>query len=104
MATETVWLDCDPGHDDAFAILLAAYSPKIKLIGVSTVAGNQLIEKTTNNALNVLNLIGCTNENGLDYPLIQGSRKPLLRSGVICDEIHGQSGNFSEYLKIDKKN
>lgn len=42
--------------------------------------------------MNVLNLIGKTSESGLAYPLIQGSPKPLLRTGVICDEIHGQSG------------
>ena len=88
------WLDCDPGHDDAFAIILAAYSGKIKLGGMSTVSGNQTIEKTTKNALNVLNLIGLVNEkpeggNVLDFPLIQGAAKPLMRPGVICDEIHG---------------
>ena len=102
------WLDCDPGHDDACAILLASFSRNIKIIGISTVAGNQTIEKTTKNALNVLNLLGHVEEpkvelsdesiklpsyiNGLAFPLIQGSRKPLLRKGVICDEIHGESG------------
>lgn len=94
------WLDCDPGHDDAFAILLAAYSEKIKLIGLSTVSGNQTIEKTTKNALNVLNLIGLLKEQKsendseklIDFPIIQGAGKPLMRPGVICDEIHGESG------------
>lgn len=52
------WLDCDPGHDDSFAIILAAYSPRINLIGISTVAGNQTIEKTTDNALTVMNIVG----------------------------------------------
>jgi inosine-uridine nucleoside N-ribohydrolase len=52
------WLDCDPGHDDSFAILLASYTDIINLIAVSTVAGNQTIEKTTLNALNVMNLLG----------------------------------------------
>lgn len=52
------WLDCDPGHDDSFAIILAAYSSRIKLIGISTVAGNQTIEKTTDNALSVMNIVG----------------------------------------------
>ena len=52
------WLDCDPGHDDSFAIILAAYSPNIKLIGISTVGGNQTVEKTNENALNVMNLAG----------------------------------------------
>lgn len=88
------WLDCDPGHDDAFAILLAAYSEKIQLVGMSTVSGNQTIEKTTKNAMNVVNLIGLVKttesaEKPLPFPLIEGAPKPLMRPGVICDEIHG---------------
>eukprot|EP00878_Enallax_costatus_P031411 GHUV01034353.1.p1 GENE.GHUV01034353.1~~GHUV01034353.1.p1 ORF type:complete len:217 (+),score=31.85 GHUV01034353.1:1337-1987(+) len=53
-----VWLDCDPGHDDAMAIILAGYSPALKLLGISTVASNQVVEKTTRNALDVLDLCG----------------------------------------------
>ena len=92
--TTHCWLDCDPGHDDAFAILLAAYSQHIKIIGMSTVSGNQTIEKTTKNALNVVNLIGLVgdSEEPLEFPMIQGAGKPLMRPGVICDEIHGESG------------
>lgn len=88
------WLDCDPGHDDAFAILLAAYSQQVKIVGMSTVSGNQTIEKTTKNALNVANLIGLVSdcEEPLNFPMIQGAAKPLMRPGVICDEIHGESG------------
>lgn len=48
------WLDCDPGHDDMLAIILAALSDKINLIGISTSAGNSTIEHTTQNALNIL--------------------------------------------------
>ena len=73
--------------------MLASYSSNIELLGLSTVAGNQHIQKTTKNALNVLNLIGgASTDNGLSVPIFQGCSKPLLRSGVICDEIHGQSG------------
>ena len=48
------WIDCDPGIDDAFAIVLAAFSEKIDLIGISTVSGNQSIDKITYNALKVI--------------------------------------------------
>lgn len=53
-----VWLDCDPGHDDAMALMLAGWSPALTLLGVSTVASNQVVEKTTRNALDVLDLCG----------------------------------------------
>jgi len=55
---ECVWLDCDPGIDDAFAIILAYYSLNIELLGLSTVAGNCSLEQATVNALNVLNISG----------------------------------------------
>lgn len=49
-----VWLDCDPGLDDTFAIILAAHHPNINLVGVSTSAGNTSLENTTRNALDIL--------------------------------------------------
>ncbi len=49
-----VWGDFDPGHDDSMAIILLGHHPKIDLIGISTVAGNQTVEKTTENALKIL--------------------------------------------------
>ena len=49
-----IWLDCDPGHDDMLAIIMAALSPECDLIGISTSAGNSTIENTTQNALNIL--------------------------------------------------
>ena len=61
MATENcvyTWLDCDPGIDDAIAIILAHFSPSVKLLGISTVAGNCTLDKATVNALNVLNIAG----------------------------------------------
>ena len=51
-------LDCDPGHDDAVALLLALASPETELDGVTTVAGNQTLDKTTANALRILELAG----------------------------------------------
>ena len=50
-----IWLDCDPGHDDMLAIIMAAMSEEIQLIGISTSAGNSTIDNTTQNALNILN-------------------------------------------------
>jgi len=82
-----VWLDCDPGHDDACAILLSGFSSRCRLLGISTVAGNVSLEKTTDNALKVLYLAG------LSYlPVVPGSAKPLLRPSRACPEIHGDSG------------
>ncbi|BCS17432.1 nucleoside hydrolase [Aspergillus puulaauensis] len=84
-----VWLDCDPGHDDAFAILLAAYHPNIKLLGITSVFGNASIENTTHNAAALLTAMGKHN----DIPLYIGERKPLDRPALHAPtEIHGASG------------
>ena len=53
-----VWLDCDPGHDDMLAIVMAAHSNNLTLLGVSTSGGNSTIENTTRNALDILHEIG----------------------------------------------
>eukprot|EP00882_Tetradesmus_deserticola_P003052 GHRQ01003240.1.p1 GENE.GHRQ01003240.1~~GHRQ01003240.1.p1 ORF type:complete len:358 (+),score=180.11 GHRQ01003240.1:127-1200(+) len=88
MAVQAVWLDCDPGHDDAMAILLAGYSPALKLLGISTVASNQTVEKTTRNALDVVELIGLH-----DIGVVMGQAKPLLReAALLCPAIHGDTG------------
>ena len=73
MATP-ILIDCDPGHDDAMALLLALASPELELLGVSTVHGNQTLDKTTANALRVLELAArgsaaeVHGETGLDGP------------------------------------
>jgi inosine-uridine nucleoside N-ribohydrolase len=82
-----VWLDCDPGHDDAMAIILACYHPSLELLGISTTCGNQTLEKTTRNACKILHII---NKNEID--VVAGSEKPLLRPSKICPEIHGETG------------
>ena len=51
-----ILLDCDPGHDDAMAMLLALASPEVELLGITTVAGNQTLPKTTANALRILEI------------------------------------------------
>ncbi|GAB0132223.1 hypothetical protein EsDP_00000665 [Epichloe bromicola] len=83
-----VWLDCDPGHDDAFAMLLAAHHPGIKLLGISTVFGNASLDHTTRNAASVLTAIGKHN----DIPLYRGSPKALERPAVHAPDVHGESG------------
>jgi inosine-uridine nucleoside N-ribohydrolase len=82
-----VIVDCDPGHDDAIALMLAAASPEIDLLGVTTVAGNTTIDKTTRNALAVLELIGRT-----DVPVAMGSDVPLERNLVTAEHVHGSTG------------
>jgi inosine-uridine nucleoside N-ribohydrolase len=82
-----VILDCDPGHDDAMAILLAAASPAIALAAITTVAGNQTLEKTTLNARRVCSLAGIT-----DVPIAAGCDRPLRRNPIVAAEIHGASG------------
>jgi len=82
-----ILIDCDPGHDDMVAIMLALASPELELLGVSTVAGNQTGEKTHRNALRVLTLVGRT-----DIPVARGADRPLLRDLTVAPEIHGVSG------------
>ena len=70
-------IDCDPGIDDAFALLLAIASPELDLRGVTTVAGNQTLERTTENALAVLELAGRA-----DVPVAAGADRPLVQGLV----------------------
>ena len=94
-----IWLDCDPGHDDAMAIILAGYNPKINLLGISTVAGNQVINKVTQNALSILELAGL---NHID--VLKGSASPLLRFlDHFKEVIHGESGLDGAQLPISPK-
>lgn len=80
-------LDCDPGHDDAMAILLAARCPAIDLLAITTVAGNQTLEKTTLNARRVCSVAGIT-----DVPIAAGCEKPMVRPQIVAEDIHGESG------------
>ncbi|HVU66862.1 MAG TPA: nucleoside hydrolase [Ktedonobacteraceae bacterium] len=80
-------LDCDPGHDDAVALLLAAHHPEIDLLAVTTVAGNQSVDKTTRNALKVCSLAGLQH-----IPVARGLDRPLVRPAKHAPDIHGESG------------
>ncbi|KAI9171572.1 Uridine nucleosidase [Paramyrothecium foliicola] len=84
-----VWLDCDPGHDDAFAILLAAYHPRIKLLGISTVFGNASLENTTHNAASLLTAIGKHKDIPLHVGLAKALERPALHAPT---DIHGVTG------------
>ena len=82
-----VVLDCDPGHDDAIAILLAAASPALELLAITTVAGNQSLEKVTLNARRICSVAG------IDHiPIAAGCDRPLMRDRIAADAIHGASG------------
>lgn len=82
-----ILVDCDPGQDDAIALLLAVASPELELLGVTTVAGNQTLDKTTANALRVLELAGRE-----DIPVAAGADGPLVGKLVVADDAHGESG------------
>ncbi len=82
-----VIVDCDPGLDDAFAILLAAASPAIELRAVTTVAGNHTVDRMTRNARRICSVAGIT-----DMPIAQGADRPLVREQIVGADIHGESG------------
>ena len=80
-------LDCDPGHDDAVAIMLAAASNKIEILGITCVAGNTTLENAKLNSLRICSLIGKTN-----IPIFAGSNKPIKLDLVTASHVHGKSG------------
>lgn len=86
MSTKII-LDCDPGHDDMMAIMLAAASPELEILGITTVAGNQTGDKTFENARRVLTLI-----DRHDIPLARGADRPIIRELITAPQIHGTSG------------
>lgn len=84
MAKAKILIDCDPGHDDAVAILFAARH--MDLVGVASVHGNNTVENTTRNGLAVLEL------GGLDVPLAKGCGEPLAQKSVGVAPMHGKGG------------
>jgi purine nucleosidase len=79
-------LDCDPGHDDMVAILLAAAHPTIELLAITTVAGNGTLERTTYNARAVCGLAGIR-----DVPVAAGAAGPLVGVLRTAPHVHGES-------------
>lgn len=86
MSKIPVILDCDPGHDDAIAIIIACASDKLDVKAITTVGGNQTIEKTSTNALKVLEFIG------KDIAVAKGANSPIRRELEIAPEVHGDTG------------
>jgi pyrimidine-specific ribonucleoside hydrolase len=82
-----VLLDCDPGHDDAVAILLSLGSPGVRLLGITTCFGNCAVEDATRNAQRVLALVGRE-----DVPVAQGASGPMRGEPTLGNYVHGASG------------
>ncbi|MFB9769204.1 pyrimidine-specific ribonucleoside hydrolase RihA [Lactiplantibacillus modestisalitolerans] len=84
---EDIILDCDPGHDDAIALMIAVASPYINLLAVTTSAGNQKHSQTLRNAMSLLTLM-----KRQDIPVASGNAKPLTRDLISGVSMHGITG------------
>ena len=91
--TKKIILDCDPGHDDAVAIMLAAANKDIEILGITCVGGNTTLDNTKLNTLKICSLIGRS-----DIKVYPGAEKPLKYDLVTAEHVHGKSG-----LDIDGK-
>lgn len=87
-----VILDCDPGHDDAIAIMLALASEELEVLGITTVYGNVGLQRTTHNALVVREVLGKS------VPIYAGSDRPLVRERISAESVHGVSGLEGPHL------
>jgi purine nucleosidase len=79
-------LDCDPGHDDAVAMLLALASPELEVLGITTTYGNVALERTTDNALKIRDLAAS------QVPVYEGADRPLVRNRISAEYVHGNTG------------
>src|SRR3954471_13664728 len=86
MSTPVI-IDCDPGHDDAMALLLAVASPELELSAVTTVAGNQTLEKVTANAIRILDVA-----QAHAIPVAAGADRALIHPARVAGEVHGETG------------
>jgi purine nucleosidase len=94
MSPRKIILDCDPGHDDAIAMMLALASPELEVLGITTVYGNVGLERTTRNALVVREIIGA------NVPIFAGADRPLVRDRISAESVHGVSGLEGPHLPV----
>ncbi|ELC8347122.1 nucleoside hydrolase [Clostridium perfringens] len=94
MDKRKVIIDCDPGIDDALAIILALKSKEIEVVGITTVSGNVESLQGAKNALKVLKLLG-----RLDIPVYLGESKPVKRELVTAQDTHGEDGLGETFLE-----
>lgn len=94
MDKRKVIIDCDPGIDDALAIILALKSKEIEVVGITTVSGNVESLQGAKNALKVLKLLG-----RLDIPVYLGESKPIKRELVTAQDTHGEDGLGETFLE-----
>ena len=98
MACVPILMDCDPGHDDAIALVMAHRSPAIDLLGVTTTCGNAEVERTTTNGLRILEFIGAGH-----IPVAKGCYRPIARP-LVLGTADGPSGlEGSPYLPMPTK-
>ena len=86
MEKRKIIIDCDPGHDDAIALMMAYNNPKLDLLGITIVAGNQTLEKTRQNGLNVCQALN------IKVPVYAGMSLPMVREQVVAANVHGETG------------
>ena len=88
-----VLMDCDPGHDDAIALLLAFSSPELDVRAVTVSAGNQTVNKTLRNAMRIITCARQSLGEGFHIPRVAaGFSKPLFRDLIVAPSVHGDSG------------
>ncbi|WP_420594446.1 nucleoside hydrolase [Deinococcus sp.] len=97
LSSRPVILDGDPGHDDAINILLACSNPELEVLGVTTTYGNVGLNRTTQNALIVRELIGAT------FPIYPGADRPLIAERLSAEAVHGESGLDGPDLPVPRR-
>lgn len=86
MTRKPIIIDCDPGIDDAFTLFLAYACDELDLKGITTVSGNVSVDKTTSNALKIVEFLG------KDTPVVKGASSPIEGEAIHAEHVHGVSG------------